>query len=178
MSEVSVRGSPIQGRGVFVEKAFRKGDIVLEIDDSDPVLDRTKLTPQQEVSIDVFVTVEGTTKTTWMKPPERFINHSCDPNSYVRTDRRSGVRRVWAWKNIREGDELTWDYAINIWEEWVAPVPCHCGAENCRGMIQGNFFTLPREFQRRYLPILDDPFKKRFVKEIRSLRLPPEPDTA
>ena len=68
------------------------------------------------------------------------------------------------------GDELTWDYALNIWEEWIGPLPCHCGAENCRRIIRGNYFTLPREIQRRYLPLLDEPFKKRFAKEIRSLQ--------
>jgi SET domain-containing protein len=176
LADFSIGESKIHGRGVFAKKAFLKGDIVLEIDDSDPVLDRGKLTPEEEVFIDVFVTVDGKQRTTWMKSPEKFINHSCDPNTYVLTDKRSGVRRTWALKNIRIGDELTWDYAPNIWEEWIGPVPCHCGAENCRRIIRGNYFTLPREVQRRYLPLLDGPFKKRFTREIRSLDLTAEPD--
>ena len=178
LADFSVRESKIHGQGVFAKKAFRKGEILLEIDDSDPVLDRRKLTAEQEIFIDVFVTVDGKQKITWMKSPERFVNHSCDPNTYVLTDMRNGVRRVLALKDIRRGDELTWDYALNIWEEWVGPVPCNCGAENCRGIIQGNYFTLPREIQRRYLPLLDEPFKKRFTEEIRSLHLTAEPDTA
>jgi uncharacterized protein len=170
-ADFSVRGSKIHGQGVFAKRAFLRGDMVLEIDDSDPVLDRAKLTPEQEIFIDVFVALDGTQKTTWMKSPERFINHSCDPNSYVRTDMRSGVRRTWALKNIGSGDELTWDYALNIWEEWIGPVPCHCGAKDCRTTIQGNYFTLPREIQRKHLPLLDEPFKRRFAQEIRSLGL-------
>ena len=90
----------------------------------------------------------------------------------------NGVRRAWALKSIRIGDELTWDYALNIWEEWIGPVPCNCGSENCRRVIRGNYFTLPREIQRRYLSLLDEPFKKRFTKEIQSLNLMAEPDTA
>ena len=175
---VLVRGSKIHGRGVFAKRSFRKGDLLLDIDDSHPVLDRGKLTPEQEVFIDVFVTVDGKEKVTWMKSPEKFINHSCDPNTYVRTDTRSGVRGVWARKNIRRGEELTWDYALNIWEEWIGPVPCHCGAESCRRIIQGNFFTLPRKMQRGYLPLLVGPFKRRFRKEIQSLDLPPALETA
>ena len=178
LADVSVGDSEIHGQGVFAKKAFLKGDMVLEIDDSDPVLDRGSLTSEQAIFIDVFVSVDGKEKVTWMKSPERFINHSCDPNNYVRTDMRTGVRRAWALKNIRIGDELTWDYALNIWEEWVSPVPCNCGAENCRRMIRGNYFTLPRETQRRYLTLLDEPFKKRFTKEIRSLNLATEPDPA
>jgi uncharacterized protein len=177
-ADVSVRESQIHGHGVFAEMAFLPGDIVLEIDDSDPVLDRGKLTPEQEIFIDVFVAVDGNLKTTWMKSPEKFINHSCEPNTYVLTDMRSGVRQTRALKNLRVGDELTWDYALNIWEEWVGPVPCNCGAESCRRVIRGNYFTLPREIQRRYLPLLDEPFKKRFTKEIQSLNLTAEPDSA
>jgi len=178
LADFSVRESKIHGHGVFAEKAFLKGDMVLKIDDSDPVLERHELTPEQQIFIDVFVAVDGTQKITWMKSPERFINHSCDPNSYVLTDMRNGVRRAWALKNIRRGDELTWDYAVNIWEEWIDPVPCNCGAENCRRIIRGNYFTLPKEIQRRYLPLLDEPFKKRFAKKIQSLNLAAEADTA
>jgi uncharacterized protein len=171
LTDLSVKESKIHGQGVFAKKAFLQGDPVLEIDDTDPVLDRAKLTPEQEVFIDVFVSVDGKQKTTWMKSPEKFINHSCDPNTYVLTDMRSGVRRIWALKNLRVGDELTWDYALNIWEEWIGPVPCNCGAENCRRVIRGNYFTLPGEIQRRYLPLLDEPFRRRFTKEIQSLEL-------
>jgi uncharacterized protein len=177
-ADVSVRESRIHGQGVFAKRAFLKGDMVLEIDDSDPVLDRAKLTPEQEIFIDVFVTVDGTQKVTRMKSPERFINHSCEPNTYVRTDMSSGVRRIWALRNLRRGEELTWDYALNIWEEWIGPVPCHCGAENCRRIIQGNYFTLPKGIQRRYLPLLDEPFKKRFAQEIQALDLTAEPGAA
>lgn len=113
-----------------------------------------------------------------MKSPEKFINHSCEPDSYVLTDMETGVRRTWALQNLRRGDELTWDYALNIWEEWVAAIPCHCGAKSCRRSIQGNYFTLPRESQRRYLPLLDEPFKRRFGQRIRSLHLTAEPDVA
>jgi SET domain-containing protein len=178
LADVSVGESKIHGQGVFARKTFSKGDLVLEIDDSDPVLDRGALTPEQEIFIDVFIAADGTQKTTWMKSPERFINHSCEPNTYVQTDMTGGVRRTLALKNIRAGDELTWDYALNIWEEWVGPVPCNCGAERCRRMIRGNFFTLPREVQRRYLPLLDEPFKKRFAREIHSRNFTIEHDSA
>jgi len=178
VADFSVRESKIHGQGVFAKKAFLRGDMLLEIDDSDPVLDRGELTPEEEIFIDVFVTADGKQKVTWMKSPERFINHSCEPNNYVLTDMTNGIRRAWALKNIRIGDELTWDYALNIWEEWIGPVPCNCGAETCRRMIRGNYFTLPREIQRKYLPLLDEPFKKRFTKEIQSLNLMAGPDPA
>jgi SET domain-containing protein len=177
-ADFSVGESKIHGQGVFARKAFLPGDIVLAIDDSDPVLDRGELTPEQEIFIDVFITVDGKQKTTWMKSPERFINHSCEPNTHVRTDMRTGVRQTRALEHLRIGDELTWDYALNIWEEWIGPVACNCGAEHCRKVIQGNFFTLPREIQRRYLSLLDEPFKRRFTREIQSLQLTEDADPA
>lgn len=45
-----------------------------------------------------------------MKEPERSINHSCDPNTYVKTI--NGVRRVLAMRGIKKGEEITFDYAI------------------------------------------------------------------
>jgi uncharacterized protein len=172
MANVSLRRSGVHGLGVFTEAAFLQGDFVMPIDDSDPVLDRAALTSQQEIFIDVFVGLDGTLRTIWMKSPEKFINHSCDPNTLVRTDMNSGVRKVLARKDLEKGEELTWDYALNIWEEWVAPVRCACGTRDCRGMIEGNFFTLPRKTQRAYLPLLDEPFARRFADRIRSLGLP------
>jgi SET domain-containing protein len=168
-SDVAVRASAIQGQGVFAARSFQPGEVILEIDDSEPVLDRSALTREQEIFIDVFVGTDGSTRTTWMKTPEKRINHSCDPNSFVQTDPVSGVRRTLARREIRAGDELTWDYALNIWEEWVAPVPCACGSSSCRRIIQGNFFTLPLEIQRGYLPLLDGPFKQRFAERLRSI---------
>jgi SET domain-containing protein len=176
--DLSIRPSPIQGRGVFTERSFLQGDTVLEIDDSDPVADRASLTPDQEVYIDVFIGIDGEERVTWMKSPERFINHSCDPNTYVRTEMTSGVRQVLALRDLRKGDELTWDYALNIWKAWVAPMSCNCGAENCRGIVRGEYFALPRDLQRRYRPLLDGPFRKRFAREIRSRSLTTDTDPA
>jgi hypothetical protein len=171
MSEVSVRHSGIQGSGVFADRDFETGESVLEIDDSDPVFDRAALSDAQEIFIDVFVGADGVERTIWMKSPECLINHSCDPNTFVRTDPATGVRRNLARRKIRSGDELTWDYVLNIPDDWVPPIPCKCGAARCRGVIQGTYFTLPRNLQDEYLPILDPPFRRRFAERIRALGL-------
>jgi uncharacterized protein len=59
-----------------------------------------------------------------------FVNHSCDPNLYVRFN---GKRiYYYALRAIKKGEELTIDYRF---EASNYPVPCRCGAKTCRGTI-------------------------------------------
>jgi len=60
----------------------------------------------------------------------RFINHCCDPNCYV--DIIDGHIWINALKDIKRGEELTFDYWI---DHDVDDIPCRCGAKNCRGYI-------------------------------------------
>jgi SET domain-containing protein len=60
----------------------------------------------------------------------RFINHSCDPNTFIRcTPRRA---EFYALRAIRPGEELTCDYGES---QHNGKLPCRCGAANCRGYI-------------------------------------------
>lgn len=61
-----------------------------------------------------------------------FINHSCDPN--CETDEIEG--RVWiiALRNIRSGEELSYEYNLYDAEEGD-PAPCFCGSKHCRGTM-------------------------------------------
>ncbi len=69
-----------------------------------------------------------------------FINHSCDPN--CETDEVEG--RVWikAIRDIRAGEELTYDYYLYDGDEDEAR--CNCGASNCRKTMYS-----PEEIERR-----------------------------
>ena len=59
-----------------------------------------------------------------------FINHSCDPNTFIRcTPARA---EFYALRAIRKGEELTCDYGESQHE---GRLPCRCGAANCRGFI-------------------------------------------
>jgi SET domain-containing protein len=67
----------------------------------------------------------------------RFINHSCDPNCEIVTER--GRVFIDAIRSIEPGEELTYDYAYEREEgdDAVATTryPCRCGASSCRGTI-------------------------------------------
>jgi SET domain-containing protein len=58
-----------------------------------------------------------------------FINHSCQPNLYsqIRGGRVFYISRC----RITAGEELTVDYTIKGSKD----LPCLCGAESCRGII-------------------------------------------
>jgi SET domain-containing protein len=54
----------------------------------------------------------------------RYINHSCRPNAEALI---SG-RRVWIWskKNIRPGEEITYHYGKEYFEDIILPIGCKC----------------------------------------------------
>jgi SET domain-containing protein len=163
MKNVVVKKSRISGKGVFSNRSFKKGEVILEMDDSHVVTDQTELTKEQhELELDYLA--DG--KIVIMQVPERYINHSCDPNSYVKTV--SGIRKVFAMRDIQKGEEIVGDYSINGYNEGT--FECHCGSKNCRVIYRGNFFKLPKALQKKYLPYLDDWFLEQFKDEIISLR--------
>ena len=60
----------------------------------------------------------------------RFINHSCDPNTFIRcTPQRA---EFYARRAIAKGEELTADYGES---HHNGKLPCRCGAAKCRGFI-------------------------------------------
>ena len=60
----------------------------------------------------------------------RFINHSCDANTFIRcTPERA---EFYARRAIAAGEELTCDYGESQHEGKLA---CRCGAARCRGFI-------------------------------------------
>ena len=64
----------------------------------------------------------------------RYINHCCDPNCYCRVVSVDGVKHIvlFAWRDIRDGEEITYDYKLPIED---VKIICHCGAATCRGYL-------------------------------------------
>lgn len=74
-----------------------------------------------------------------------YINHSCEPNCGLRGD-ITGV----AMRNIKCGEEITFDYAMldNESDEGYN-FKCECGSKNCRGIITGLDWK-KKELQDKY----------------------------
>ncbi|HYX52082.1 MAG TPA: SET domain-containing protein-lysine N-methyltransferase, partial [Candidatus Limnocylindrales bacterium] len=82
-----------------------------------------------------------------------FVNHSCSPN--CESDQFGD--RIWivALRNIKAGEELTYDYCL--WDGEVGDeAPCYCGASNCRGTMYSE-----EEIERQKKLMAEQAAKKR-----------------
>ena len=165
MSPVYNAESPIHGTGAFSSVQISPGEIVLRIDDSRVVTDADPLDPEKGEFEDHCDYLAGG-EVVLMQPPERFINHRCEPNTYIKTI--AGDRYVVALRDICPGDEITYDYCVNGdgETEWV----CDCGSSACRKRHLSGFFHLSAEAQARYLALLDDWFVTEHRDEVEALK--------
>jgi|TARA_B100001059_G_C17805023_1_gene568585 SET domain-containing protein len=63
----------------------------------------------------------------------RFINHSCEPNCEVEIENDE----IWikSIKQIKKGDELSYDYGYPFDKDDFSDHPCKCGSKKCIGYI-------------------------------------------
>lgn len=76
-----------------------------------------------------------------------YVNHSCAPNS--RLAKISGKLWLVARRDIREGEEVTFDYSTQIGADDIWKMRCNCGEAGCRGTIRA-LSEIPEEQFRRY----------------------------
>ena len=113
-----VRNSSISGKGLFATTLIKSNTVVVawhpkvltrEQADALPVSEHRYLYPDGD-------------KMLYMQAPERYMNHSCEPNTHV-----VGKSDV-ATRDIAPGEEITSDYIDLETENFV----CKCGSENCK----------------------------------------------
>lgn len=76
----------------------------------------------------------------------RLINHSCEPNCEYRIERG----KIWivALRDIKQGEELSYNYGFDIEGYWRRP--CKCGSKKCVGFMVGEeFWEEVRERERQ-----------------------------
>lgn len=113
-----VRNSDISGKGLFAITPIRAKETVVSW--------HPKVLSREEA--DALPTSEqhylypGGDKMLYMQAPERYMNHSCEPNTHV--EGKSDV----ASRDIKPGEEITSDYMDLETENFI----CQCGSRNCR----------------------------------------------
>jgi uncharacterized protein len=163
-SKLYIKGSSIQGLGVFALLRIHKGELILRIDDSRLVTFDHPLRPELG-EFDYHCDYLASGKTILMMSPERYINHCCEPNSFVKTI--NDARYIFALRDIARDEEITNDYCINgfgdtIWE-------CNCGSPRCRSKIHSDFFHLRFEKQVEYLSLLDEWYLQEYEARVADL---------
>jgi SET domain-containing protein len=76
---------------------------------------------------------------------EYFINHSCNPNTWMVNDDDVAARRF-----IRKGEQVTIDYATLIVNEFASSKikKCLCGSSSCRGKLGKDDWWLMKDVYR------------------------------
>ena len=157
-SVIAVKPSSIEGLGLFACRPFEAGERVHRIKVVREVTAEAPLREELGERFDHCDYPDG--KIVLIGLPSRHLNHSCDPNSYLRYE-ADGCYVV-ARRGIASGEEVTVDYNINI--SGGSAWPCHCGSGRCLGTVVGDFFLLPSTRQEEYRPLLAEWFLRRHTE--------------
>ncbi len=155
---VEIRESEGRGLGVFALRGFAAGERIRVVHIEREVTDEQPLGPEDNPE-HAFLS-DG--KLLLVGEPDRYLNHSCDPNAYVWY--READIDLMARRPIEADEEIAVDYLINnaggdSWE-------CKCGAERCHGKTAASFFELPPDIQREYYPLLAPWFLRRHASQL------------
>jgi len=125
-----IRSSAIHAAGCYTTTPIRKGERVAEYDGPRIAKDVADELYENEPVTYLFGLGDGSIVIDGHSTA-MFINHSCDPN--CETEEIGG--RVWitAIRNIRAGDEITYDYCL--YDGGDDECLCNCGAAKCRGTM-------------------------------------------
>jgi hypothetical protein len=122
--DVFVKKSRIHGKGVFTSRDLKKGEVVLRW--RPKILNKSdikKLSATQKH----YIYRVSKDKYFLMSPPEKYVNHSCDPNTKVKNYSDVAIR------NIKRGEEITSNYGK---EGSFSSFICKCGSKKCKGLIK------------------------------------------
>lgn len=163
MTNVEVKPSLIEGLGIFATRTIQAGERIKRVSVVREITPDSPIREELGERIDHCSYPDG--KTVLWDFPDRHVNHSCDPNAYELFD--GDFSYFVARRNIAAGEEIRFDYNINIANgtAW----PCRCGAARCLHEVKGDFFLLPEQWQREYRPLLAAWFVRQHERRIAAL---------
>lgn len=136
---IQVKQSGVHGKGVFALKPIAKGEKIIEYkgqlitwQEADARHPHNPDDPfhtfffQLENGLVIDGGIQGNSA--------RWINHSCNPNAQAQEENSRVF--IYALKNIKPGEEITYDYLLVLDEELTeqtkANYACCCGSKKCR----------------------------------------------
>ncbi len=122
--------SPITGRGLFAGCRIARRAKIGEFEGEVVTIAEAR---RRAAGLAVVAIVELDRKAIdarGMRTGFRFINHSCEPNTFMR--RTKDRAEFYALRDIARGEELTVDYRPSHHD---GRLRCRCGAARCHGWI-------------------------------------------
>jgi SET domain-containing protein len=112
----------VTGLGLFATTLIPAGKRIVEYTGrlvTNEEVERRK-TGKYFFGVDEKYSIDGTPRTN----VARYINHSCRPNAQAFVT----GRRVWVWSKraIKPGEEITYDYGKEYFDDHIKPVGCKC----------------------------------------------------
>ena len=146
---IEARKSPIHGNGVFALKSIKKGAQIIEY--TGPRMTHDEVNEGDGGDVESGHTFLFTLNDEYVidadaeDTPAKWINHSCDPNCEAVMEEDEGDDRtkdrifVYAIRNIKAGEELSYNYGITLEEKHTKKLKkiwqCLCGSKNCTGTL-------------------------------------------
>jgi SET domain-containing protein len=168
-----VKSAGKKGKGLFANRNIRKGESIMRVDLSkDKSYTREQIDSNPKLQSDHCDYV-GRGRYTISFHPYSYMNHSCNPNVLVKHKSITKSNFI-ALRDIREGEELTYDYGVNAMDQFEKELwsfKCHCGSKNCRKKISGCFFKQPLEIQKFYWKYLPLSIRKKYASKLKRVCL-------
>ena len=118
------RSTPGAGLGLFAEDPIKKGEFIIEY--TGEILtgkESDEASGKYLFEVSSKKTIDGSGR----ENKARYINHSCRPNAEV--DIKKGKVLIFAKRNIKAGEEISYDYGKEYFDEYLKPHGCKC--EKC-----------------------------------------------
>lgn len=115
------------GFGLLAMRDFDKGDLIIEYTGRKISNEEAERKPNRYLfELNEKWTIDGSPRSNLA----RYINHSCRPNAeavYYEDTNEIGIE---AKRRIKSGEEITYDYGKDHFNEYIKPSGCRC--EKCK----------------------------------------------
>lgn len=128
---IEVKPSKIDGKGAFalskIQARKKIGELegeIISIEEGRKLAEKNKRVALVELDYEFALNAFYT------EAPMKYINHSCQPNSYMRVFKHHV--EFYSLRDIKKGEELTCNYGETHHD---GKLKCRCGVRGCKGFL-------------------------------------------
>jgi spore maturation protein CgeB len=117
----------LAGLGLFAGEDIKKGELIIEYIGNILTKEEVDNVKSNQYLFEVTrnKTIDGSVR--WNIA--RYCNHACEEAANAESEIKKGRVFVKAIKDIKEGDEIVYDYGEEFVNEFIAPKGCRCVAK-------------------------------------------------